>query len=130
MRAAWLVEVSLVGLGGFIGSVGRYGLSGLVHRVVPSLTFPVGTLVVNVFGGFVIGVLGGMVETRQVLSSHARLFLFLGVLGGFTTFSTFGYETVSLLRDSEHLKALANVVLHIVVGLGAVIVGFGLSRLM
>jgi len=118
----------LVGLGGFIGSVLRYGLSGLVHRLMPSGAFPYGTLSVNVLGCLAIGVLGGLAESRQVLGPAARLFLLLGLLGGFTTFSTFGYETVNLLKDAERSQAVLNIALHVGLGVSAVWAGYALSR--
>lgn len=123
-----MVKLLMVGMGGFMGSVARYLLSGLVHRLLNNAWFPYGTLAVNVCGCFLIGFLGGLSDSRQVFSPEIRLFLFLGVLGGFTTFSTFGYETISLARNSATL-AFANVAVQIVLGLGAVWFGNGVSRI-
>ncbi|MCP3980946.1 MAG: fluoride efflux transporter CrcB [bacterium] len=120
--------ILLVGAGGFLGSVLRYGLSGLVHRWLPASSFPHGTLAVNLVGCLAIGLLGGIADSRQLIGPGLRLFLFLGLLGGFTTFSTFGYETHALARGSETTRALANVMLHVVLGLAAVWVGYSLSR--
>jgi len=120
-------ELLLVGAGGFLGSVGRYVLSGLAHRILPAAAMPVGTMIVNVLGCGVLGFLGGMMDARQILGPGLRLFLFLGVLGGFTTFSTFGYETLALARDGDHLRAGANVVLTVVLCLVAVWLGHGLG---
>jgi len=119
----------LVGAGGFIGSVLRFAVSGWVHRFVPLSTFPWGTLTVNVTGCLAIGILGGLGEARQLFSGETRLFLFLGLLGGFTTFSTFGYETLALLRDAEHLRAAGNVLLNVVAGLSAAWLGLLIARL-
>ena len=119
----------LVGLGGFLGSVGRYLVGGWVHRTLPLSTFPLGTLVVNVSGCFAIGLLGGAVAARQVFGPDARLFLMIGVLGGYTTFSSFTYETLSLARDAELARAGANVVLQIVLGLVAAWGGDALARI-
>lgn len=124
-----LVHLLWVGAGGFVGSVARYALGGAVHRLAPAAAFPYGTLVVNVLGCLLVGLVAGLAETRQALSPEARLFLVLGLLGGFTTFSAFGYETLALARDSEALKALANVGLHLVAGLGAAWLGITLARL-
>ncbi len=124
-----LTHVMLVGTGGFIGSVLRYALSGLVHQLVPFAALPYGTPTVNVLGCFSIGLLSGLAETRQVLGAELRLFLMLGVLGGFTTFSTFGYETLAFLRDGEHLAAGANVALSIVLCLVSVWAGHGIGSL-
>ncbi len=124
-----LAQAMLVGAGGFVGSILRYAMSGLVHRVSPFATFPYGTLVVNVIGCLAIGLAAGLAETRQVMGSGMRLFLLIGLFGGFTTFSTFGYETFSLVREGAPVKAGANVILQVVVGLTAVWCGHALSRL-
>jgi len=123
-------NIILVGVGGFIGSVGRYLLGGWVHRLMDNAWFPYGTLAVNICGCFLIGLLGGLFDTRQVLGPEARMFLFIGVLGGFTTFSSFGYETMALARDGEFLAAGANIALQIVLGLGSVWLGNVVSRLL
>lgn len=120
-------KLLLVGCGGFVGSVLRYLVSGWVHRLVERPGFPWGTLVVNLLGCFAIGVLSGLAESRQVLSAEARLFLLIGLLGGFTTFSTFGYETTALLAESQRLAALANVAAQVVLGIAAVYAGHRLA---
>lgn len=127
--APWLTHGLLVGTGGFLGAVARYAVSGAVHRFTGFPAFPYGTLVVNLAGCAAIGLLAGWVETRQVLGPEARLFLFIGVLGSFTTFSTFGYETLALLRDGATIRAAANVLLHVGLGIGAAWGGLTLSRL-
>jgi len=114
----------LVGCGGFVGAVLRYGVGGLVHRSGAMAGFPFGTLTVNVVGCLLIGAAAAAAETRQLLVPEARLFLMVGVLGGFTTFSTFGYETLALARDGEALRAAVNVVTHVVLGLAAVWAGY------
>ncbi len=122
-------KLLLVGLGGFLGAIFRYGLSGLVYRFFEKPFFPYGTLVVNVLGCLLIGFLGGISENRQIFSPEARLFIFIGVLGSFTTFSTFGYEIFSFARDGQMLASAVNLVLHLILGLTAVWVGYILSRL-
>ena len=126
MRAA-LFNALLVGSGGFIGSVLRYGLSGLVQSSAPLSSFPWGTLAVNLLGCFLIGLIAGLVDTRQLFTPEIRLFLLIGLLGGFTTYSTFGYETFALMRDSEHFRALAYVGLHVIAGLAMVWAGYTLT---
>lgn len=122
-----LIHALAVGSGGFLGALARYGLSGLVHRQVPLAMFPYGTLVVNLLGCLVIGVVAGLVESRQLFGPEFRAFALIGILGGFTTFSTFGYETFAMIRDSEYLRAATNVGLHVVLGLTLVWLGYALT---
>ena len=118
----------IIGMGGFVGAVSRYLLSGWVHQWLGGSSFPYGTLAVNVLGCLLIGFLGGLVESRQLLNPEARLFLFLGVLASFTTFSTFGFETIALLRDAQLFAAFGNVAAQLFLGLTAVWAGLVLSR--
>jgi len=122
-------KILLVGMGGFLGAIFRYALSGFVYRFFEKPFFPYGTLVVNVIGCLLIGFLGGISENRQIFSPEIRLFVFIGVLGSFTTFSTFGFELFSFARDGQMLAAALNLVLHLILGLTAVWIGYILSRL-
>lgn len=124
-----LTNILLVGIGGFIGSVLRYTASGYVQQATKSVGFPYGTLAVNVIGCFIIGFLAQLAEARGVLSSESRLFVFVGILGGFTTFSSFGNETLNLARDSQMMSALANIGANVVIGLFAVWLGRTVSYL-
>ena len=121
-------RVLLVGLGGALGSILRYGLGTAVSRVKGATPFPFETLTVNVLGCLIAGLLAGWAETRGTLSPEMRAFLFVGILGGFTTFSAFGYETFGLLRDGMRGVGLASVALQLVLGVGAVWVGMMLVR--
>jgi CrcB protein len=123
-----MTAILLVGTGGFLGSILRFWLSGWVFRVLGKPWFPVGTLAVNVIGCYFIGFLGGVAGQRRIFNQELRLFLFVGVLGGFTTFSAFAYETSSMLRDSRLYGAWLNVSLQIVLGLLAVRLGVLSSR--
>jgi CrcB protein len=96
-----MAQLFLVGLGGFAGSVARYMLGGWILQHSLGARFPWSTFAVNVLGCLVIGVLSGVAERFEMIGPTARLFLFTGVLGGFTTFSAFGMETVHLLRRKE-----------------------------
>jgi len=116
-------KVLAVGIGGFIGSVLRYLVSGYVQQLSQSITFPYGTLVVNVVGCFIIGFLSQLADARGVFTAESRAFVFVGILGGFTTFSTFGNETLNFLREAENFPALVNVGAHLLLGLGAVWLG-------
>jgi CrcB protein len=98
----------LVAIGGFLGSLGRYWLTGIVQRV-SAADFPIGTLVVNVLGSFVVAFVMILSVERGVIGANARLFLTIGVCGGFTTMSTFSYETLMLFRDGQTVFALVNI---------------------
>ncbi len=115
-----------VGAGGFVGSVLRYGAHVGVTRYAPG--FPLATLVINVVGCLAIGFLVGLDLERKVFSPEVRALLVIGLLGGFTTFSTFGYETYALLKDQQTVKALANVGLSVALGLVAVWIGISAAR--
>lgn len=115
-------NILLVGVGGFLGSIARYLVSGYIQDRTGEI-FPFGTLAVNVIGCFVIGGLSELAEARAFLSPEARALVVIGVLGGFTTFSTFGNETVNLLRDGEWAFAVMNLLTHAVLAIGAVWVG-------
>ena len=116
-------KVWWVGVGGFLGSAARYGLGGLIARLKAGWTFPLETLIINLLGCLAIGWLAGLSETRGLFNGTTRAFLFIGVLGGFTTFSTFGYETFQLLRGSQWSSAALSTGLQLVLGIGAVWAG-------
>lgn len=113
-----MIAFLLVGLGGALGSMVRYGFG----LTLPSVGFPYATLAVNVIGCFCIGLALGNAERAAAMSSELRLLLVVGFLGGFTTFSAFGYETLALLRAGGGL-ALMNVAASVLLGLGAVAAG-------
>ena len=113
-----------VAVGGAIGSVARHGVNRLVHQEWPLLRFPIATLIVNVVGCFVIGVLAGLIATgRLPMRTTWREFVFVGILGGFTTFSTFGLDTITLVRSGASDQALMNILLQLVCGVGGVYAG-------
>lgn len=125
-----MINILLVGVGGFIGSVFRYLCGKSVHAALHQYPwFPFGTLTVNVAGCLIIGFLAGLSESRHLFSPEARLLVFVGFLGGFTTFSSFGYETFVLARDVQFSAALANAGLQLFLGIGGVWLGSILSRL-
>ncbi|MFQ5628762.1 MAG: fluoride efflux transporter CrcB [bacterium] len=125
-----MIKLFLIGAGGFFGAVFRYLLSGAVHQIIPARAgFPYGTVVVNIFGCLLIGLFSGLTETRQLFTPEARLVIFIGLLGGFTTFSTFGYESFSMMRDGELAAFLVNVFFHLFFGLAAVWLGHVLSKI-
>lgn len=117
----------LVGGGGFIGSIARYVLGGLVLHSTGAARFPFATLVVNVTGCLAIGLVGGFAERASMFTPAARLFLITGFLGGYTTFSAFGYETFFLAREHAWLSTAANVLAQVTLGLAAVFGGYRLA---
>jgi CrcB protein len=121
-----LKQIIIVALGGAIGSVARYKLGGFALHHTQSWDFPVSTFSVNIIGCFIIGVLAALVEHHDLFSPSVRLLLFTGLLGGFTTFSAFGYESVFLLRRGLLSIATGYVLLSVVCGLGAVLAGLKL----
>lgn len=109
----------VVGAGGFLGAVTRYLLQSLVYQFLPA-DFPYATFLINVSGCFAIGFLGVMAQDLFMIGPMLRLFLMVGILGGYTTFSTFGYETLELLREGSGLLAAVNVAGQVFLGLVAV----------
>ncbi len=123
MQSGHMDKLLVVGAGGFFGAILRYAVSGFVQKLTQSIEFPHGTLAVNLIGCLMLGMLTRMDELRSLLSPEARLMVFVGILGAFTTFSTFGNETVNLINAERFSGALLNVGLHVVFGLIAVFLG-------
>ena len=122
-------QVLLICFGGFLGTGARYALDGVVsHRF--GETFPFGTLTVNVLGSFLIGVVFVLTgpDSRVLISADVRQFLTIGILGGFTTFSSFTVQTLTLLREGDIQAAIANVGLSVVVGLLAAWAGESVAK--
>jgi CrcB protein len=115
-----------VAFGGALGSLARWWLSGVVQRWTGS-AFPWGTFAVNALGSLAIGLLAAFALERALVSPAVRLFLIVGILGGFTTFSAFSYETVALLRDGQWLGAVGYVGGSVVIGVGAALVGLAIG---
>lgn len=118
-----MYKIVLIGLGGFLGAVSRYLVSGFVQALTQSVSFPYGTLAVNIIGCFFIGMLSYLVDLQAGLTAEVRLFVLVGFLGSFTTYSTFSNETVNLLQDQRLFLAFINVAIHLVLGLSAVVLG-------
>jgi len=120
----------LVGLGGFLGAILRYSIGGYVQDWSGSVTFPYGTLAVNLLGCFTIGFLSYLANIRGALSPETRTFLIIGFLGSFTTFSTFANESTGLFLDGELPVALLNIAAHVTFGVFAVWLGRTLAFVM
>ncbi len=122
------MSVFMVGLGGFFGAITRYSFGTWIYKVLGKPEWPYGTLVINVTGCLLIGFILGLIETRDRVSPDVRLLLVTGFLGGYTTFSAFGFETWTLARDGNTLGAVANIALQVGLGLGAVWGGHALAQ--
>jgi CrcB protein len=120
----WLI----IALGGGLGAVARHAVNGYFHQRALSATFPLGIFVVNVLGSGLIGLLGGLIVGQRLhLSYGVRTFLLVGLLGGFTTFSSFSFDSLALARDGHYGQALANVTGQVGLSLFAVWAGFRLG---
>lgn len=119
-------KILYIGLGGALGSVMRYLTSGWFYRYSDGI-FPLGTLGVNLIGSFIIGLLWGIFE-NVVVSANVRNFFLVGILGGFTTFSTFTLENFHLLRDGEIKLAFVNIAFSNIAGVALVFVGYFISK--
>jgi fluoride exporter len=126
-RKARMVQVLLVGLGGMIGSIMRYALASGVQDYV-RLAFPAGTLAVNLLGCLFIGAFASLAEVKQWTNVETRLLVTTGFLGGFTTFSAFGYETFRLMRDNLYAYAVINVLANVLFGIMAVGIGWAVAK--
>jgi CrcB protein len=121
-------KVLLIGLAGLVGTLGRYALSGVIARRFGE-TFPAGTLVVNIVGCFLAGLLFYLLQERNLVTPMTRTVVMIGLLGGFTTFSSFGLQTFTLLRDGEFWFATLNLVGSNFLGLLMVWAGYTLGKL-
>ncbi len=116
-------NILVVGIGGFLGSVLRYLISGYVQNVSQSISFPYGTLSVNILGCLMIGIISQLVDLQIGITSETRLFMMVGVLGGFTTFSAFGNEAINLLQDQRFFLSFMYIASHLFICLSAVFIG-------
>jgi len=118
-----MATILYVALGGALGSVSRYLLGTWAQTISKSIDFPYGTLTVNLIGCFLIGFLSQLAESRGAFTSESRMLVFIGILGGFTTFSSFGNDTINLLGEGNMVNALVNVGANVIVGLFLVWLG-------
>jgi len=117
-----LSNILVIGFGGFIGAVLRYFLTNYIHAS-KNIIFPLGTLLVNVVGCFFIGLLMYLTQEKFLITSNMRLMLVTGLLGSFTTFSAFGFETLNLIKTGDVPSAVLNIILNVLLGIGAVFLG-------
>ena len=124
-----MTKLLLIALGGAVGSIGRYLLGGWVQRLAPGGgTFPIGTLAVNALGCLLIGILAAAFAGPHLVRDETRLLLMVGILGGFTTFSTFGLETFELINEGDFARAALNIALSLIVCLAAVWIGYRVAE--
>ena len=116
-----------IAFGSALGGVARYLLGGLIQRASES-TFPLGTLTINVTGSFLLGLLYRYAVESAAMTPEVRAMLTIGLCGGYTTFSTFSYETVRLLEDGEYARALTYVGLSVVLSVSGTILGIAAGR--
>ena len=116
-----------IAVGSAIGGVSRYILGGVVQRVLDT-TFPSGTLLVNITGSFLLGAIMRFAVDTPAISPEVRAFLTIGICGGYTTFSTFSYETAAMLEDGEWTRAAAYVSASVLLSLLAMFLGFAAAR--
>lgn len=121
------MNVIVVGLGGFIGAASRYYISTLINKINTS-GFPIATLIINILGSFLIGLLTQLLVGLCPDNKKLQLFLTTGILGGFTTFSTFSLETVNLFQDGKAVFGVANIILSIAFCLIGVVLGKMLAK--
>jgi fluoride exporter len=117
----------IVSLGSAIGGGLRYWLSSFVYKFLP-LTFPFGTLLVNILGSFLLGFIIFYLDARELLSNNFKLFLTIGFCGGFTTFSTFSLETFNLIKESQFLFAGLNIIVSFIFSIAGVYLAYLVSR--
>lgn len=117
-----MLKVIYVGLGGFIGASLRYLISMGASKTF-NLDIPMGTLIVNILGGLLIGFIMELSLSTDIISPDLRLFLTTGILGGLTTFSTFSYETINLLNSGAYIWGIINIVLNVLLSLIGVVIG-------
>ncbi|MBE9524909.1 MAG: fluoride efflux transporter CrcB [Chloroflexi bacterium] len=125
-----VTKILIVGVGGFFGATLRYLIGGWISQLTSESNFPYGTLAVNILGCLAIGLISGLAETRGLLTPEMHLLILTGVLGALTTFSTFSYETASLVRMGESLPAMLNLSAQIILGLGAIWAGQRVSQIL
>lgn len=123
-----MTNILLVGVGGFIGSVLRYLTGGLIYKFIDTPYVPYGTLAVNFIGCLLIGFLGGLNENHDLMNPNISLLVFVGILGGYTTFSTFGYESFLLLQDDQFVRAAVNIIANVTLSMLGVLIGFLLHK--
>ena|SRR5690606_15737141 len=123
-----MLNYLIVSIGAAIGGAARYWLSNAVYKFFPA-TFPYGTLVVNITGSFLLGLIIFIFDERELINNQLKIFLTIGFCGGFTTFSTFSFETFNLLKESQYYLAAVNIVLSLILCIAGVFLAYIVSKI-
>lgn len=124
-----MLQFILVGIGGSLGAMMRYFTSNLFHKLFPSISFPIGTLMVNLIGCFLIGMLSQVVHNLSNYSQETQLLFLVGLLGSFTTYSTFSNDIINLIDSKQMFFSILSLMLHVIFGILAVVFGRVLGKL-
>jgi len=122
-----MIQILNLILGGIIGTLARYLISGGIYKAFGS-AFPYGTFAVNILGCFLVGFFASFMDEKIVLNTNLRLLLMVGFCGAFTTFSTFIYESYNLIKDGDTLRAFVNILLSVIVGFLVFTIGIKLGQ--
>ena len=122
-----MINYILVAAGAAIGGTLRYWLTDVAHKIIET-TFPIGTLAVNVIGSFILGILVYYLDSNELLSSYMKVLLMIGFCGGFTTFSSFSFETMELFRNSEYLLGIGYILLNVFLTLAALVLAIIIAK--
>jgi CrcB protein len=123
-----LHKVLIIGCGGFLGAISRYGVGWLYAKVLPITTFPYSTFTVNILGCLLFGIIAGLALERTIITPELKYFLLVGFLGSFTTFSTYSFDSFFLLREGHEFVMLLNVVLQTVLGIFVAALGYDFAQ--
>ena len=123
-----MAELIFIGFGGFLGAIARYAAGNYIHNKLEIHDFPIGILIVNIIGCYIIGVLSGIVETKDIFNENFRSLVFIGLLGSFTTFSTFSKDTFSMITQGNFGFAFLNIIISVLMGLVFVWLGYQTAK--